>query len=356
MAACPFQHFARYGLRLAPRELAEVEPSHLGQLVHAALARLVAGVLEDGLDLAELDPADARRRARAALDAVTGPVLGRLPPGSGRGRLLLEAAGRDMALMAETMCAHARAGSFRPVRVEDDFGSPGAQPGPGTRGRIDRVDAAPTPDGRRCLRVVDYKTGRAAFSLRDFYDGLNLQPVLYLFAALGPDDVPGGFFLLPVRAELELTGGPQPDPPAPPRLSGLSPADRDLARLHESALDGGVTGVRWTQAGRPFAGARVATTEDFALLGQALRRRVADLAGRAAAGVVAPAPYGRAGDVACDRCDFLSVCGFDPGAGDRYRRLPSLSLPPPPEEGGRRGWDEIWAALRKEGADAGMDA
>ena len=50
-------------------------------------------------------------------------------------------------------------------------------------GRIDRVDAAETPDGPR-FRVVDYKTGNVrTFSAEDVAAGLRLQLAVYAEAA-----------------------------------------------------------------------------------------------------------------------------------------------------------------------------
>lgn len=338
LAACPFQHFARHGLRLQPRELAEVRPTDLGHLLHAALADFVRSVLRDGLELADLTPEDTTRRADQALAGARAHVTEHLPPRSRRADVLLEAAGRDMRLVAATLVAHARAGEFRPVAVEMDFA---AGTGVGAvRGRIDRIDAATGPDGRRCLRVVDYKTGRTTFSLDDFLHGLNLQPVLYLFAALGSEDVPGGFFLLHVRAQLEASPGPVAEPAPLPRLSGYGPAEPEWARLHERELDGGVTGIRWKRDGQPYGNAPVAANDQFALLRQALARQVERLARRGAAGDVAVAPYRRGTDTACAHCELLAVCGFDPGAGDRHRWLAPKDA-------------EIWDRLRAEVQDGG---
>jgi ATP-dependent helicase/DNAse subunit B len=125
-------------------------------------------------------------------------------------------------------------------------------------------------------------------------------------------------------------------------LSGYSPAEPDWAALHERDLDGRVTGVRWTKEGHPYKGSAVATADDFGTLRRALTATITRLTGRAATGDVAVAPYRRATDTACARCDLLAVCGFDPGAGDRYRWLQPLA----PQQ-------DPWTALRLEVDDAG---
>jgi len=354
-AACAFQHFARYGLGLAPRQESGVDPSHLGRLLHAALAQFVRGLLDDGRDWAAVETDEAAERQAQALRGAEQHVLGRLPEGAARGPLLLAAAERDLTRAVAALLAHARAGTYRPVGIEFEFDSEGV------RGRIDRLDEAAARDGTRYVRVVDYKTGQDRFSLQGFFHSLDLQPVLYMHAALGAgtrepavgagapgdpgiapggDGVPaglrrsGGFFLLSVRDEITSVEGPDAEPAGLPRLQGLAPAETDALALHERHLDGGVTGVRLTKAGVPYKNAPAAPAVSFALLDRALLRRVAGLRAAVASGGCAPSPYRWGGASPCAACDLRPVCRFDPTGGDRYRFL--------------RGPEDVWEALEAE--------
>jgi len=40
MAACPFRHFARFGLKLQPRQAGDVSGADLGQVYHRLLEKL----------------------------------------------------------------------------------------------------------------------------------------------------------------------------------------------------------------------------------------------------------------------------------------------------------------------------
>ena len=352
-ASCRFQHFARYGLGLAPRQESGVDPSHLGRLLHAALAQFVRGLIEDGRDWTAVDEQEAACRRMRALRGAEQYVLGHVPEGSARGPLLLRAADRDLARAVEALLLHARAGAYRPVAVEWEFESDGAC------GRIDRLDEAIAANGTRYVRVVDYKTGADDFSLQRFFHSLDLQPVLYLHAALGaaartssaaessvgaaaPAGVraaPGGFFLMPVRDEIASVDGPAAEPNRPSRLRGLAPADHEALALHERDLDGGVTGVRLTRTGIPYKNAPVAAAPDFALIDRALGRRVAALRAAVASGSVAADPYRFGGATPCAACDLRPVCRFDPAGGDRHRFL--------------RGPQAVWEALKTEEGIAG---
>ncbi len=317
MATCPFQHFGRYGLRLRERQEARVEPSDLGVMLHAALAAVVEGLLRQGRDWADLTEAEVGGYCEDALRREARRVLDQLPPGSARGAHLLRAAGRDLRRAVATMVAHARAGlgRYQPLGVEVPLRG-------GLRGSIDRLDGARDAEGIVHVRVIDYKTGAAAFRLDAFADGVDLAPVLYLDQALdarGEGAVPGGIFTFPVRDEVALVEGPAARAAPPPRLQGLAPAEREARALHEAALDGSVTGVRTTKTGAPYKGAAVAARGQFALLRRAARRRTAQLRAAVVEGRIAAHPHRPATGAACARCPFLAVCRFDPGQGDRYR-------------------------------------
>ena len=334
-AACPYRHFAAHGLRLQPRRPPGIDPLRHGQLVHAAMARWVDRLQRAARDPADLDVAQARQWADASVDDVCPRILGGMVPDP-RDHLGMEAVRRDVRRGVEALVAHARAGAFRPVSTEWTFHNGGL------RGRVDRIDEA-SLDGRRLVRVVDYKTGGERLTLERFCHALTLQPVLYLTAAADARKAePAGCFLLPVRAALQTAAGPEGPAPGPPRLQGVAPADREVASLHETSLDGAVTGVRRKADGTPYAGTQVAGRSGFALLRAAAARRASRLHAAAAAGRIAPAPYRLGQTTPCADCAFRDVCGLDPAAGDRPRHLERLS----PAD----AWGRLEQEQRQEGS------
>jgi len=50
------------------------------------------------------------------------------------------------------------------------------------RGVIDRVDLYESGDGKKYVRIVDYKTGSKSFSLEDIRRGIGVQLLVYLFS------------------------------------------------------------------------------------------------------------------------------------------------------------------------------
>lgn len=50
------------------------------------------------------------------------------------------------------------------------------------RGVVDRVDTFTGSDGKKYIRIIDYKTGSKTLRFEDIYNGLNLQMLLYMLA------------------------------------------------------------------------------------------------------------------------------------------------------------------------------
>ena len=76
-AACPFQHFAYYGLNLRAREVFGVDLPSLGLFTHAILSRVTRRLLKDERGFGELEPDEA---AQLVQDEVKQSVPG-LPAG-----------------------------------------------------------------------------------------------------------------------------------------------------------------------------------------------------------------------------------------------------------------------------------
>ena len=62
-------------------------------------------------------------------------------------------------------------------------------------GKIDRVDFCDAANGKRYVRIIDYKSSEHAFSADDVRSGVDIQPILYLLAMIASDPkrlLPGG--------------------------------------------------------------------------------------------------------------------------------------------------------------------
>ena len=256
------------------------------------------------------------------------------------------------------MAHELRAGDFVPLDFELNFADP-EQIAPITlsdgevtlnmSGVADRVDGW-LHDDKLYLRVVDYKTGRKAFSLSDVWYGMGLQMLLYLFALersgparYGHEIVPAGVLYVPARDVLI---------PADRRLSPEEAARERAGAVRRSGLlldDAAVLHAMEhsdTPQYLPISARRktdaLASAEQLGLLARHIETTLLDLAHELRGGSITADPYFRSGqDTACTHCDYLTVCHFTPGAGgDCHRVLTKLPA------------DKVWSNLKGGAPDA----
>lgn len=185
---CAFRYFCKFGLKAKPRKKAEIDPMQRGTLIHyvlemilsqtgsRALAEMSEGeiiALVDRYTLeyleSEMSAGEQSHRFRYNYKRLSKLIYSVVI------HLAREFADCDFEPRAFELGID-RDGSVKPEIIKLSDG--------GTvqiRGSIDRVDIY-EKDGKRYVRVVDYKSGNKSFSLSDIMHGLNLQMFIYLFA------------------------------------------------------------------------------------------------------------------------------------------------------------------------------
>ena len=364
--ACPFQHFAAYGLRLEERRIYRLEAPDVGQLFHAALSRLADTY---GARLGEAPPEEIAKAVSDIVDNLVPRLQSRILMSSSRYGYIARRLKQTLARTASVLAEHARRGRFAPVGLEIVFGPGGRLPplvlpaGPGRSveviGRIDRVDAAETEDGL-LLRIIDYKSSAKALRLEDVAFGLALQLLTYMDALLthAPDWLgrpaePAGVLYFHVHDPLIAASAPLPGDEARRqtlkrfRTRGLLTADEDIVRMMDLGLETGrsdLVPAGLKKGGGFYSDSAVVTRDEWEVLRGAVRRTIGRIGSRILDGEVAIAPYRQGDRTPCAYCPYKPVCHFDPLVeGNGYRRI------------GRVPKDRIWELLR-EGADAGDGA
>lgn len=191
-AACPFQHFARYVLRLRQREEATLEPVDVGQVHHAILEDFVGTVAARRQGFEQLSEGELLDR----LGESCARVATRLPEGGvlsdARNAYRLRRSASELARVIQAQRRRSQSGTVRPRATELPFGfqRPGSLPAltlstPAgrqvfLRGYIDRVDLLELSDELLGI-VIDYKqTREKRLSAGDVYHGLSLQLLAYM--------------------------------------------------------------------------------------------------------------------------------------------------------------------------------
>jgi len=324
--ACPFKDFVASILRPQENREFELSPREVGNFHHAALEAFVRENADHLMDMSEDEAVERMNRATERLMAdLAERAIGDSAVARREGARIASVATRA----ARTLVRHLSGSRFQPVALEVDFGVKDGRillrdvP---LRGRIDRVDA--WQDGEtRYLRIIDYKTGGRSVSLPEVYYGLQLQLVLYLAASIARGGKPAGVFYFAIDDPIVFS--PSLDPAEIEalrekelRLDGLTLGDERVVRAMSPRPEA-VLGVSASENG--LKGGRLVQEADFTLLMDHAIRLAEEALGSIRRGVTDIRPA-QLGDVlACNTCDFKSVCQFAQGLpGAQPRRLKKL--------------------------------
>jgi ATP-dependent helicase/nuclease subunit B len=351
-ASCAYAHFLRYGLTVREREESGFAGVDIGNLYHAALEKYSAKVEQSEYDWFDITEERREVFARASLAEAIGESANLSIYDSAENRHMAERMTDIFDQTTWALTRQVRAGSFVPTEFElsfselDDIGSLKVTLDDDRRvellGRIDRLDIAETED-KVYVKIIDYKSGNTKFDLIRIYRGLSLQLVAYMNAALEhtgqrstKEVLPAGILYYhiddPVLEEKdtdttedelreELLLALRPDGLVGSEEEVYRSMDRDFEKKSlvipvELKKDGTLS----------ERGSHVASAEEFAVIGDYVKREIARQAGRIYDGEVAVNPYRDGNESSCTYCPYGAVCGMDsriPGYG--YRQLDSLS-------------------------------
>jgi ATP-dependent helicase/nuclease subunit B len=349
-AACPFRFFVHSALDARERVMFEVDAREKGSFQHEVLAEFHERLARKNKRWRDLTP----QQARDLVQTIAGELAG-----SYRDGLLLqdEATRFSTKLMTEalqefieTLVEWMRTQyCFDPAVAEMGFGQDSSSPGweldlgGGLRlhlqGRIDRVDVHRGADGNASCVVIDYKSSHKKLDPVLVDHGIQLQLLSYLSVArhlpgvkklLGVNTLtPAGVFYVSLRGSY---------PGEKNRAEALENAatERREAYRHEGRFDlrflrlldsrekqtaGDQIPYHLKNDGQLYSRCVEAMpTSDFEALLDLVESNLRDMGRRIFKGEVAAAPYRKGSEIACNRCDYSSVCRSDPWTQD-YRVL-----------------------------------
>ncbi|HZL38461.1 MAG TPA: PD-(D/E)XK nuclease family protein [Tepidisphaeraceae bacterium] len=362
-AACPFRHFARFGLRLAPRESPGVGAGDLGNLYHQLLERLVNDLIRAGTPT-PADPLPISPEMIHQSAARIGKTLrGELMLSTARNRYLLTRVEQTLDQVIASQREAMKLGGYRPIRAGVAFGEGSLLPPlrlttPGgakvqVRGKIDRVDALP---GAGDAAVFDYRLSVEPLSIQRVYHGLSLQLLTYLLLLQGAGEELAGRPLTPTAAfylQLLRSFGDvkHPDEALDPSDPRYLLAHKPRGVFHARALpdlDSGC-GEGFSMAVAAYIkkdgtfGHRersdVAEADEFLALMEHTRRAIGAIADQIISGKIDVAPYRLNRVSPCPGCEYRGVCRFETSV-NSYHHLASMDRGQVLEKLGQEARDE----------------
>lgn len=307
---CHFSYFCRYGLSAKKLRPADFDVLQRGTLVHYVLERIISAYKKKicVMTREELDT-KTDMFVKEYLDGIRGisSIM------NARYAFLTDNISRALKEVVWQIAREFEQSDFEPSACELKIGMDGDIPSVKfpfdggniyIDGSIDRVD---TYNGY--VRVIDYKTGSRSFRLPDVLFGLNLQMLVYLYAAVrgcGKDDgAAAGIFYMPSRRDLSDSGM---------AMNGLMQGDINLITAMDKKAEGEfVPKPAFTKNGELSKRCNSFIPPDgFSTVFDYIEKLIARTGNSIASGDISISPID--GDTAaCSYCDYSSVCGIENG-------------------------------------------
>ncbi|MBQ9415567.1 MAG: exodeoxyribonuclease V subunit gamma [Clostridia bacterium] len=201
---CPFSFFASYQLGLNEETSADLSFSGSGTFVHSILEQVLKEFYSDH---PSVNPTPSKEEIRLAADRAIAGIFSRyesrmMDPHEDSMLLHSYARLRNQSLLfLDSIFEELSKSDFIPTYFEAKFGF-GRKDEPAfipielsdhsqliVRGTADRIDVWDRSDAQY-IRIVDYKTGRHPFSLKDVETGKDTQLLLYLFTLCEQQNAP----------------------------------------------------------------------------------------------------------------------------------------------------------------------
>ena len=349
--SCPYAHFLQYGLSLRDRKTSEVQAFTIGNVYHRMLELFFQKLMRKK-DMEEAFGEKLEELLNEVLEELWQDPEFSLFLTGGRNeylRMKLKKNGRRIlwALGKQLM-----GGDFRPKAVEEEFKM--EEEGLRLRGRIDRVDEYLSEDRKKLfLKVIDYKSGKKEFSLKNLFSGLDLQLPLYMDYVLQREKernpnrevLPSALFyftmdnpVIPYEEDFD---------PEKERLKAFKPSglvnlsEESLSHLEKREGESLLLPVQCKNGEVEEKGAAVSSEKLKALL-EFAKKEMLEGAKRIKEGEKGISPIRKEGDItACSYCPYHSICGFD-------EDLPNFRYRSPDSRTDEELWEEILKKTEEE--------
>ena len=336
-AACPYQHFVRYGLAAQPRKEWKIQSQDAGNFYHSAMegfTRLLPSIPNW--------PRITKKDCDAWMDKVSEDLLetqfGPLMQDSARTRYAGERYRKVLRRVAWAFTKGAQHSKFNPQgsEVRFGYGEDSLPPVELTldngkkvllRGIIDRIDRFEGDEGV-FLRVVDYKSGSRDMDATQIFYGRQLQLLIYLLAAVESekDSEPAGAYYFSLKDPLiedpmDLTLAEQ-KLAEKLHLKGITLKDAKIVHLMDDAQPPMTMPKLLKQDGEFLANKPVAELSDLRKLLMHARDTARELCESMRRGDIAAHPLTSASSP-CDYCDYAGICRREDS---RPRRVDTLTF------------------------------
>ncbi len=322
---CHFTYFCEKGLRVYPLRKIEMDPMQSGNFIHYCLYALLSQRTKD--EFVALNEQELTAICDDLAEEYLSKELVATDFSDKRFVTLMMKMKSTVKRIATRLQEEFRDSDFVPVEFEAaiDFNSE-IKPFIRTladgsvvriEGKVDRIDLL-EKDGKRYIRIVDYKSGAKKFNADDIDYGLNLQMLLYLFAVCDKDSgkyagaEPVGILYMPAGdGYFDATDNPEKLEKQRTdmyRMSGVVIDNVEIIEAMEKSKNAKFIPVRFKKDGTLYAKSSVLSADEFSEIKGKIEKVLYSMGSHLRNGQVSPMPTEANGYHVCEYCNFANVC------------------------------------------------
>ncbi|MEG0614147.1 MAG: PD-(D/E)XK nuclease family protein [Oscillospiraceae bacterium] len=323
---CPFMFFCKKGLEIYPQKRVEIDPMQRGSVIHKCLCDVLSSFNKEDFLAAKSDALKA-----FISKSLKEYYVKNLGGDFGKSDRFVNAYNRLCDTIIEIILhiqEEFSQSEFVPSDFElkvstgvlDDENLPKNAQKIEFFGIVDRVDSF-EKNGKKYVRVIDYKSGDKKFDLKDTLYGINAQMLLYLFALTMSDGnkkydgaVPAGVLYMPaidVKSELSRyakTEEIEKSKNSDYKMNGIILNNFDVISAMEKEEKGIFIPVKLKNNGDFDEKSCLISEIQLENLKKHISSLLTEMSDKLYAGKVEPSPL-NGGVSACQNCDYSSICG-----------------------------------------------
>lgn len=321
--SCPFQYFARFGLKLGERREYKVKPPDIGNILHSVMSRFGARLKAENRRWATVSDAELESIVTEILDDLTQNLNNKILLSSNALKHQRDRIKQVAIFSLRRLINFDAVSKFHPQFFEQNFSTKNAQAliydiagvKMELNGIIDRVDLS---EDAKFFLIIDYKTGSAYLNLNEIYHGVNVQLLTYLMAAKNLEVVSGRtpagmmyyFLKYPLKAVESADAAANVDKEM--KFSGWTLDDTKVIREIDGSDALEFLRVRLTSKGAINANSKsnVQSAANFELMLNYLEQKFQTTGEKILTGNIAASPFKTSKKDACKFCLYGEICGF----------------------------------------------
>lgn len=348
-AQCPFAYYIQYGLKAKDRKIYEFTAPDLGSFMHEILDEFTNEIKEKDLKWSDLSKENCRNIINSLVDNQVKNNKSSILNSSKRYSYFTDRFKRILTKSVMVISEQMKRSDFEIYKNELAFGFskdvnsikldlPSGESFY-LNGRIDRVDKL-NLDGETYLRIIDYKTGSKKFDLNKFYNGLQMQLLVYLDALINNSEnivenqaMPGAILYFRIDDPILKSKGDLTEEEIKSKvlkelkLEGLLLDDVKVVKAMDNTLEPGthslIIPANMKKAGDLGKNKALITMDQFELLRKYVNEKMVEICQNMIEGKIDIEPCKENKNIVCDYCNYSHICQFDSSLEDnRYKVIP----------------------------------